>query len=318
MFSYDDKDCSLWLQSKGSLKVDDQQFGQWLHATQFNPLRKTVVDVKGFGSNAPSRHQGSLSSSLISKVLPGEPSYSVQPISESVSFGRSASVDSEKMMELSPMEVGQLSGRLENLGEQLIQNTMVRSDAKNKESVSNVDEKLPDINKALSVGYLDSNLTSSKFVAESAKTKDSLCRALNSSLPDGDIFGVGGISSGLNKPSYNLRKFGKSSKMSGSPVETIQTSGNTSGELVLPNPHNYKSSRDFVPTKATWKRMTREKNANSKGDLSVGVEGKRRLSDSVEAINMDLEKKQKLDEGSQDQVSQFEAAEVARQPRREQ
>ena len=41
-------------------------------------------------------------------------------------------------------------------------------------------------------------------------------------------------------------------------------------------------------------------------------------SDSVEAINMDLEKKQKLDEGSQDQVSQFEAAEVARQPRREQ
>ena len=49
-----------------------------------------------------------------------------------------------------------------------------------------------------------------------------------------------------------------------------------------------------------------------------GVEGKRRLSDSVEAINMDFEKKQKLDEGSQDQVSQFEAAEVARQPRREQ
>ena len=43
-------------------------------------------------------------------------------------------------------------------------------------------------------------------------------------------------------------------------------------------------------------------------------------SDSVEAINMDLEKKQKLDEGSHtlDQVSQFEAAEVARQPRREQ
>ena len=195
---------------------------------------------------------------------------------------------------------------------------MVSLDAKNKESVSNVDEKLPDLNKALLVGYLDSNLTSSKFVVESAKTKDSLSCALNSSLPDGDIFSMGGISSGLNKPGYNLRKVGKSSKMSGSPVETIQTSGNTSGELVLPNPHNYKSSRDFVPTKATWKRMTREKNANSKGDLSVGVDSKRKLSDSVEAINMDFEKKQKLDEGSQDQVSQFEAAEVARQPRREQ
>ena len=174
------------------------------------------------------------------------------------------------------------------------------------------------IDKALSVGYLDLNLNSSKSVTVSAKTKDSLCHALNPPLLDGDIFCVGGISSGLNKPDYNLRKVGKSSKMSGSPIETIQTSGNISGELVLPNPHNYKSSRDSVPTKAMWKRMTREKNANSKGDLSVGVEGKRRLSDSVEAINMDLEKKHKLDEGSQDQVSQFEVVEVARQPCREQ
>ena len=223
-------------------------------------------------------------------------------------------------MELSPVEVGQISGRLDNLGEQLIQNTKVSLDAKNKESVTNVNEKLPDIDRALSVGYLDSNLNSSKSVAVSAKTTNSLCRDLTPSLPDGDIFRVGSISSGPNKFGYKLRKVGKSPKMSGSPVETIQTSGNTSGELVLPNPHNYKSSRDFVPTKATWKRMTREKNANSKGDLSVGVEGKRRLSDSVEAINMDLEKKQKLDEGSHtlDQVSQFEAAEVARQPLQEQ
>ena len=102
------------------------------------------MDVKGFGSNTPSRHQGSLSSSLISKVSPGEPSYSVKPISESVGVRCSASVDSEKMMELSLVEVGQLSGRLENLGEQLIQNTTVSLDAKNKELVTNVDEKLPD------------------------------------------------------------------------------------------------------------------------------------------------------------------------------
>ena len=31
--SPDDKDCILWLQSKGSLKTENQQFGQWLHAS---------------------------------------------------------------------------------------------------------------------------------------------------------------------------------------------------------------------------------------------------------------------------------------------
>nr|POE98660.1 hypothetical protein CFP56_67999 [Quercus suber] len=265
----------------------------------------------GFGSNAPSRHQGSLSSSLISNVSPGEPSYCVKPVSESVGVVCSASTNSEKMMELSLVEVGQLSGRLENLGEQLIQNTTVNLDAKNKESVTNVNEKLPNIDRALSVGYLDSNLNSSKSVAMSSKTKDTLCGDLNPSLPDRDIFSVGSISSGPNKSGYKLQQVGKSPKMSGSPVETIQTSGNTSGELVLPNPHNYKSSRDSVSKKATWKRMTREKNTNSKGDLSVGVEGKCRLSDSVEATNMDLEKKQKLEEESHtlDQVNQFEVAE---------
>ena len=112
MFSHEDKDCSLWLRNKGSLKVNDQQFGQWIRATQFNPLRKTVVVVKGFGNNASRCHQGSLSSSIISKVSPGEPSFSVKPVSESVaSVGICASADSEKMMELSSVEVGQLSGR---------------------------------------------------------------------------------------------------------------------------------------------------------------------------------------------------------------
>lgn len=43
---HDDKDCVLWLRSKGSLMSEDQQFGPW--TPQFNPARKTVVEVQGF------------------------------------------------------------------------------------------------------------------------------------------------------------------------------------------------------------------------------------------------------------------------------
>ena len=38
-FTHDDKECSVWLQSKGSIVVEDQQFGAWLQAPQFNPTR---------------------------------------------------------------------------------------------------------------------------------------------------------------------------------------------------------------------------------------------------------------------------------------
>ena len=50
--SHDDKDCVLWLSSKGSLSVDEQQFSSWLKASQFNPAKKLTVEVQG------SRFQG--------------------------------------------------------------------------------------------------------------------------------------------------------------------------------------------------------------------------------------------------------------------
>ena len=49
--SHDDKDCILWLQNKGSLKTENQQFGQWFRASQFNPSKKMVIDVKGYGED---------------------------------------------------------------------------------------------------------------------------------------------------------------------------------------------------------------------------------------------------------------------------
>lgn len=46
--SHDDKDCTLWLQSKGSLTVKDRQFGPWIRAALFNQSKKTVVEVQGY------------------------------------------------------------------------------------------------------------------------------------------------------------------------------------------------------------------------------------------------------------------------------
>ena len=46
--SHDDKDCSLWLHSKGTLKTEDQQFGPWIRAPFFNSTKKAFVEVKGY------------------------------------------------------------------------------------------------------------------------------------------------------------------------------------------------------------------------------------------------------------------------------
>lgn len=46
---HDDKECGLWLWSGGSLSIHEQQFGSWLRTSQYNPLRKTMVEVQGYG-----------------------------------------------------------------------------------------------------------------------------------------------------------------------------------------------------------------------------------------------------------------------------
>ena len=45
--NHDDRDCEVWLESEGSLKVEDQQFGPWLRAAPANRTRKNVVTVPG-------------------------------------------------------------------------------------------------------------------------------------------------------------------------------------------------------------------------------------------------------------------------------
>lgn len=54
--SHEDKDCILWLQSKCSLSTDDQQFGAWIRASQYNPSKKVMIKVQGF--DAPGSNDG--------------------------------------------------------------------------------------------------------------------------------------------------------------------------------------------------------------------------------------------------------------------
>ena len=45
---HDNKECTLWLRSKGTLSIQDQQFGSWIRASQFNLAKKSIVEVQGY------------------------------------------------------------------------------------------------------------------------------------------------------------------------------------------------------------------------------------------------------------------------------
>ena len=45
--NHDDRDCELWLDSEGSLKVEEQKFGPWLRAPPARRVQKNVISVPG-------------------------------------------------------------------------------------------------------------------------------------------------------------------------------------------------------------------------------------------------------------------------------
>ena len=47
MVCHDDKDCDIWLSSKGLLPLESQEFRAWMRATPFNLGRKTFCSVLG-------------------------------------------------------------------------------------------------------------------------------------------------------------------------------------------------------------------------------------------------------------------------------
>ena len=61
LLMHNNKDCDLWVKSRGSLTEDDQQYGGWLHAPSINPNKCTMVRVKGSnGSTDKDEHSFSI------------------------------------------------------------------------------------------------------------------------------------------------------------------------------------------------------------------------------------------------------------------
>lgn len=48
LLTHDDKNCEIWLKSKGRLVVDDHQFGHWLRAPLFSMGKCQSIEVKGY------------------------------------------------------------------------------------------------------------------------------------------------------------------------------------------------------------------------------------------------------------------------------
>lgn len=46
--THDDRDCDLWIESEGTLRVDQKAFGPYLRAPPFVTTRKNVIQVPGY------------------------------------------------------------------------------------------------------------------------------------------------------------------------------------------------------------------------------------------------------------------------------
>jgi hypothetical protein len=55
--SHSDKDCPYWLRNKDSLRIEEQQFGQWLRASTERPWRKMEVKVEGIVRPPPPKNK---------------------------------------------------------------------------------------------------------------------------------------------------------------------------------------------------------------------------------------------------------------------
>ncbi len=55
--THSDKDCPYWLRNKDSLRLEEQQFGPWLRASNDRPWRKMEVKIDGIARKPPTRQK---------------------------------------------------------------------------------------------------------------------------------------------------------------------------------------------------------------------------------------------------------------------
>ena len=55
---HSDQECQLWVTSRGTLKVENQQFGVWMHATTPNMSQRMVIRVAGLDEESNGDEDG--------------------------------------------------------------------------------------------------------------------------------------------------------------------------------------------------------------------------------------------------------------------
>ncbi len=56
LLTHTDKDCHFWLRNQDTLRMEDQQFGAWLRASNDRPWRKTEIKVEGIIRKPPPKY----------------------------------------------------------------------------------------------------------------------------------------------------------------------------------------------------------------------------------------------------------------------
>lgn len=131
------------MKSKEPLKIEDQQFGQWIRAIQFNSSQKSVVEVKGFEVDTSRRSsQIQLSNNLFNSV-----EVQFGPIQKPVIMTKEARKDCNlplsKLVIENQLEVGKNGGQLN------MDSVTVNTNSKTEYAVMNFEETLKEIDKEL-------------------------------------------------------------------------------------------------------------------------------------------------------------------------
>ena len=127
--NHDDRDCEVWLNSEGSLKVEEQKFGPWLRAPPVSRVQKNVISMPGIfhkkkGSTstptAPFQPRQALAKSTVSSAAHTIPAnvdqcsmeQSIDHLSGSVTTD---ALNSPTVFEQSNLQVGPLENKLDRV-----------------------------------------------------------------------------------------------------------------------------------------------------------------------------------------------------------
>ena len=103
--NHDDRDYEAWIESEGSLKDEDKQFGPWLRATPVSQAQKTVVIVPGFYKKT--KGASSIPKSPIPSRKAQVHSMAVQPHHEEPSAVKKFQTDSSTVQSMESVTEGQ-------------------------------------------------------------------------------------------------------------------------------------------------------------------------------------------------------------------